>query len=327
MRFHTIKTLEEKCKSLGWPIFWWEKRGDSYGKVHALIFPPWDHSDGSYFLHVWLFKDHCETIMFYRVETSVLSSASNLTLFDEAHLRPRYFWVGSDHIEVKMFTGSLRCDYHGYFSEGFSHGALNKILQVDENSTDDLEQVDASIMRSIENKKKREVEKHKAEIQLAAKPEQSREIFDGLRKIDDVVQHFSIHHHREPSLTTWQDTYKFVFPNWDKCTFDEPVISVSYQKAETLYRISIDRELDKLLGTKREAAGSYYTTDFEELLTIMHAVLKLTWTMYDTRHELKNYPNTIEDLKKKGDLKQPVDRPPELPPPPLPPELYALHGA
>jgi hypothetical protein len=147
-----------------------------------------------------------------------------------------------------------------------------------------------------------------------------------LRKIDDVVSHFSIQHHREPSLTTWQDTYRFVFPNWDVCRFDEPVISVSYQKTETLYRISIDRELDKLLGTKREAAGSYYTTDFEELLTIMHAVLKLTWTMYDTRHELKNYPNTIDDLKKKGDLKQTEDRRLLMPPLPPPPELYAQHG-
>lgn len=327
MRFHTVKTLEEKCKSLGWPIFWWQKRGDSYGKVHAIIIPPWDHDEGSYFLHAWLFKDNHEVIMFYRVERSSQHVADMLALFDESHLRPCYFWVGNENVEVKMFTGNLNCDYHGYFSIGFSHGALNKILQVDENSTDDLEQVDASIMRSIENKKKRDVEKHKAEIQLAAKPEQSREIYDGLRKIDDVVQHFSIHHHREPSLTTWQDTYKFVFPNWDGCRFDEPVINVSYQKSETLYRISIDRELDKLLGVKREAAGSYYTTDFNELLTIMHAVLKMTWSMYDARHELKNYPNTIDDLKKKGDLKQPIDRPPELPPPPLPPELYALHGA
>jgi len=317
MRFHTVKTLEEKCKALGWPIFWWQKRSDSYDKVHALIFPPWDHSDGSYFLHAWWFcRDNAETIMNYRVETSILSSASNLTLFDEAHLRPRYFWIGRDNVEVKMFTGNLNCDYHGYFSNGLFNGALNKILRVDENSTDDLEQVDASIMRSIENKKKRELEKHKAEIQLAGKPEQSREIFDDLQKIDDVVNHFSIHHHRESSLTTWQDTYKFVFPNWDKCIFDEPVISVSYQKAETLYRISVDRELDKLLGVKREAAGSYYTTDYQEMLGIMHTVLELTWAMYKARHELKNYPNTLDDLKKKGELKQPEERPPELPPPP-----------
>lgn len=296
MKLYTVKTLEEKCKSLGWPIFWWQY----YGKVHALIYPPtWDHSDGSYFLHAWFFKEDQETIMNYRVETSIVSVDANLALFDEAHLRPRYFWVGNDNVEVKMYTGCLIINCYDYFSKGFTHGALNKILQVDANSTDDLEQIDASIMRSIKNKKKREVENHKAEIQLAGKPEQSREIFDGLRKIDDVVQHFSVHHYREPTLTTWQDTYKFVVPNRDGCKFDVPVVSASYRKSETLYRISIDCELDKLLGSKRESAGIYYTTDFRELLTIMHAVLKMTWTMYDTRYELKNYPKTIEDLKKK----------------------------
>lgn len=300
MKLHTIKTLEEKCKSLGWPIFWWQERGNTYGKVHALIFPPWDHSDGSYFLHAWLFiDDDSKMITSYRVETSVNHVADLLALFDEAHPRPYNFMVGNDNVEVKLYTGNLNCDYYGNFSLGFSHGALNKILKVDENSTDDLEQVNASIMRSIENKKKREVEKHKVEIQLAGKPEQSQEIFDGLCKFDDVVKHFSIHHHRESTLTTWQDTYKFVFPNLDRCKFNEPVISVSYQKSETLYRISIDRELDKLLGVKCVAAGNYYTTDFDELLSIMHTVLKLTLTMYDTRHELKNYPNTIDDLKKR----------------------------
>ena len=300
MKMHTIKTLEEKCKSLGWPIFWWRRRGDSYGKMHALIFPPWDHSDGSYFLHAWLFRViDDDPIMDYRVETSANHVADSLALFDEAHVLPYHFWVGSSNVEVKMYTGNLNCDYYGNFSLGFSHGALNKILKVDESSTDDLEQIDASIMRSIENKKKREVEKRKVEIQLAGKPEQSREIFDGLCKFDEVVKRFSIHHHREPTVTTWQDTYKFVFPNLDWCKFNEPVISASYQKSETLYRISIDRELDKLLGTKREAAGSYYTTDFDELLSIMHTVLKLTLTLYDARHELKNYPNTIDDLKKR----------------------------
>ena len=300
MKMHTIKTLEEKCKSLGWPIFWWRRRGDSYGKMHALIFPPWDHSDGSYFLHACLSRViDDDPIMDYRVETSANHVADSLALFDEAHVLPYYFWVRSSNVEVKMYTGNLDCDYYGNFSDGFSHGALNKILKVDESSTDDLEQLDASIMRSIENKKKREVEKHKVEIQLAGKPEQSREIFDGLCKFDDVVKHFSIRHHREPTLTTWQDTYEFVFPNLDWCKFNEPVISASYQKSETLYRISIDRELDKLLGTKREAAGSYYTTDFDELLSIMHTVLKLTLTLYDARHELKNYPNTIDDLKKR----------------------------
>ena len=301
MKIHTIKTLEEKCKSLGWPIFWWQRRSDSFEKVHALIFPPWDHSDGSYFLHAWLFKvDDSEMITSYRVETSANHVADSLALFDEAHLRPHHFWLGSNNVEVKLYTGNLNCDYYGNFSDGFSHGALNKILKVDVNSTDDLEQIDASIMRSIENKKKREVEKRKVEIQLAGKPEQSQEIFDGLCKFDDVGKHFSIHHHREPTLTTWQDTYKFVFPNLDRCKFNEPVISVSYQKSETLYRISIDRELDKLLGVKRDAAGNYYTTDFDELLSIMHTVLKLTLTMYDTRYELKNYPNTIDDLKKRN---------------------------
>ena len=300
MKIHTIKTLEEKCKSLGWPIFWWQERGNTYGKVHALIFPPWDHSDGSYFLHAWLFiDDDSKMITSYRVETSANHVAGLLALFDEAHPRPYRFLDGCNNVEVKLYTGNLNCDYYGNFSDGFSHGALNKILKVDENSTDDLEQIDASIMRSIENQKKREVEKRKAEIQLAGKPEQSQEIFDGLCKFDDVVKHFSIHHHREPTLTTWQDTYKFVFPNLDRCKFNEPVISVSYQKSETLYRISIDRELDKLLGVKREAAGNYYTTDFDELLSIMHTVLKLTLTMYDTRHELKNYPNTIDNLNKR----------------------------